>query len=87
MIGLLLFAILVVLLIVSGLMPGVMRAIGSLLSLAVIIAIFTMIGWAAALGGVAISIAALFAIDAWNSPDAQRRRYLKRCGLDPNDPL
>lgn len=83
MVALLLFAILIVLLIVTGLMPGVMQAIGSMLSIAVIIAILMVVGWAYALGALALGIAALFAIDAWNSPAAQRRRYLKRCGLDP----
>lgn len=85
MTALLLFAILVVLLIVTGLMPGVLRALGSALAIAVVIAIFQMIGLAYGLGAIALIAVALGGLSIWDSPDMQRRRYLKRCGLNPND--
>lgn len=89
MVALLLFAILVVLLIATGLMPGVLKGICTFLALVVLITIFQMIGPAYGLGAIGLVVGALVVL--WGiamymqSPTAARRANIKRYGFDPMD--
>ena len=65
MTALLLFALLVVLLIATGLMPGILRAIGGILALAALFAIFAMVGPAYGFGGIALIVVAWTALYIW----------------------